>query len=99
MTHLPSERVVVEAPASFTGSAKRIWRALTWDRPPSWLRTALALLTVTLVWTLVLAWYLSWGLFLVPYRLARRSSRKRRVDELRHREALVWPSMTKDAAR
>lgn len=93
MTRLPSERVVIEAPMSFTGSAKRVWRALSWEQPPSLFRTMLALTLITLLWTLVLAWYLSWGLFLVPYRLMRRSSRQHRVTALQHRESLAWPTV------
>jgi hypothetical protein len=35
------------------------------------------------------AWYLTWGLFPVPYRVIRRGSRKRRRNALQHRELLA----------
>ena len=78
---LASERVIIEAPMSFTGSAKRIWRLsnLAWVR-------ALLVLVILTAWTVVLVWYCTFGLLLVPYRLIRRSSRKQKRDELRHRE-------------
>lgn len=78
---LESERVIIEAPMSFTGSAKRIWRLST----IGWVRALLVLVILT-AWTVVLVWYCTFGLLLVPYRLIRRSSRKQKRDELRHRE-------------
>jgi hypothetical protein len=44
---------------------------------------------ILLVWTLVLTWYLIFGLWLVPYRLIRRSSRKNKREALRHQELLA----------
>ena len=37
---------------------------------------------------MITVWYLTWGLLLVPYRLVRRSARKRKLEALRHRELL-----------
>ena len=87
---LASERVVAAAPMSFTGSAQRIWH-ITWGRAgwPAAGFITLALLAVVLAWTAVLAWYLIWGVLLVPYRLIRRPGRKRRRMELRHRELMA----------
>lgn len=79
---LASERVIIEAPMSFTGSAKRIWRLSSL----AWVRALLVVLVIPLAWTVVLVWYCTFGLALVPYRLIRRSSRKQKRDELRHRE-------------
>jgi hypothetical protein len=86
---LESERVIVQAPMSFTGSARRIWR-LTPNENPWWhsALVALAVLLVALAWVVVLAWYVLFGLLLVPYRLIRRGSRKSKRDEARHRELL-----------
>ena len=64
---------IIAAPMSFTGSAQRIWRIVPLDLPLP-LRTALLLLAVVaigLVWTFVLAWYMTFGLLVVPYRLIR----------------------------
>lgn len=52
----------------------------------------LIVLTVALVmflaWTFDAAWYLFFGILLVPYRLIRRSDRNRKRDALQHREML-----------
>lgn len=87
---LRSERVVVQAPLSYTGSARRIWR-MTWDKPSAvrWaLLIPIALVLVALAWVVVTLWYVAFGLLMAPYRLVRRGSRKRRLADTRHREAL-----------
>lgn len=86
---LESEQVVVSAPMSFAGSAQRIWK-MTDLGPPATkaLMVLLALFLIVGVWGLVLCWYVTFGLLLVPYRLLRRGSRKRRVTALQHREQL-----------
>lgn len=81
--------MVIQSPTSFSGSGRRIWK-LT-DLGPSGTRlltVPAAVLLVLLAWVLVLCWYLIFGLFLVPWRLIRRGGRKRKRDELRHRESL-----------
>ena len=60
-------RGIVSAPLSFTGSAKRIWRAL--KAPTVWWRTTIAIVLIALAWCGVLVWYCSFGLLLVPYLL------------------------------
>ena len=84
--NLDSERVIIEAPMSFTGSAKRIWRL----SDIAWVRLLLVV-TISVAWVVVLCWYLTFGLLLVPYRLVRRSSRKQKRDALRHRELVNRP--------
>lgn len=88
-TDLTSESYVVSAPLSFAGSAQRIWH-ITRNRESYAFAgmVTLALLFVVLAWTFVLAWYLLWGLWLIPYRLIRRSQRKQRLADLRHQELL-----------
>ena len=89
---LDSERVVVAAPMSLTGSTIRIWRAMG-ERGAAWWSRSLwitgAMLSLIIAWAFVLCWYALFGLFLVPYRVARRHSRKRQVAALRHREMLA----------
>lgn len=87
---LESEKVVVAAPLSFSGSAARIWR-LTPNANPWWHSTliALAVVLIAVAWVVVLAWYVLFGLFLLPYRIVRRGQRKQKRDELRHRELLA----------
>jgi hypothetical protein len=87
---LESEKVVVSAPLSFHGSAARIWKIT--QRATGGAQAALVALAVVLIalaWTFVLGWYAAWGLWLVPYRLIRRGSRKRKLDGLQHREMMA----------
>ena len=75
---------------SFAGSARRIWRITEQDNP--WVRAVMVVLAVMLVavaWCLVAVWYVVFSLLLVPYRLVRRGSRKRKLEEMRHREQLA----------
>jgi hypothetical protein len=88
---LASEKVVIAAPMSLAGSAARIWKltGLT-DQPVGRIALGLgAVLLIALAWTVVLAWYLCWGVFLIPYRMIRRGSRKRKREALQHREQLA----------
>lgn len=95
MARLESERVVVSAPLSFAGSARRIANVGWGDRTllvrllVGWWAVPIA---VGMAWGAVVCWYLIFGIFVVPSRLVRRGSRKRRREEARHRETL-------DAAR
>jgi hypothetical protein len=83
---LESERVVLAAPLSFQGSAIRIWRAVAEGRN-GWMGV-LAVLAIIVAWTSVLAWYAMFGLWLVPYRLMRRTQRTGKRNALRHQELL-----------
>lgn len=90
---LASERVVLAAPMSFSGSLARIsGLGLTRRTANPYGRAALILLVVSLVtvaWVSILVWYMLFGLLLVPYRLIRRSQRKEQRDALMHREQLA----------
>jgi hypothetical protein len=89
---LASEDIVVSAPLSFHGSAARIWKLTRLAPENQWATVALgagAVLLIACAWILVLAWYVTWGLLLVPYRLIRRGQRKRKLDGARHRELLA----------
>lgn len=77
---------------SFTGSAKRIRRAV-YSRVPNqpWgllAATVALILLVYLAWLAVLGWYLMFGLFLIPSRLLRRRQVHTEVEKLRHRELI-----------
>lgn len=99
---LVSETVVVQAPMSFTGSAKRIWK-LTHvgqpnrinapeqpeNQPIKVLMMSIALCLILFAWCLVLGWYMMFGLLLVPYRLIRRGDRNRKRQALQHREMMA----------
>jgi hypothetical protein len=75
---------------SFAGSAQRLAKLPRSVASP-YLRMSTWVLTVVLimmVWVFVLAWYSTWGLWLVPYRIIRRGQRKQKVERLRHREMI-----------
>ena len=96
---LRSERVVVASPLSFAGSTQRLANMTTdWNDA---LRVVFLLLVLPFVWVFIAAWYMVWGLWLVPYRLLRRGSRKRKRQGLQHREMLnqmQYQAMTTHAA-
>lgn len=90
---LASEKVVVSAPLSFSGSAQRIWKITNVENPI--LKIILALLAITLIagaWMFVIMWYfvmyVLFGVFFFIFRLFTRSRRKNKRDKLRHREVL-----------
>ena len=90
---LASEKVVVSAPLSFSGSAQRIWKIANVENPIA--KFALALIAITLIigaWMFVLCWYfvmyVLFGVFFFIFRLFTRSRRKNKRDKLRHREVL-----------
>lgn len=85
---LPTDPVIksksYSSPLSFVGSTRRLggWAAKTSKRSPSigalaWVVAALAMLVA---WWFILIWYFIifglFGVFVIPYRLVRRSSRK-----------------------
>lgn len=90
---LASEKVVVSAPLSFSGSAGRIWKITNVENPIA--KVALAILAITLIigaWMFVLCWYfvmyVLFGVFFFIFRLFTRGRRKNKRDKLRHREVL-----------
>lgn len=86
---LPSEQVVIQSPMSFVGSGRRIWKLTDQrNRAVRALAVVLAVLLIAVAWIVVAAWTLFFGVFLIPYRLLRRGSRKRKQERLRHREVL-----------
>ena len=90
---LASEKVIVSAPLSFSGSAQRIWKITDVENPIA--KFVLALIAITLIicaWMFVLCWYfvmyILFGVFFFIFRLFTRSRRKNKRDKLRHREVL-----------
>jgi hypothetical protein len=81
---LKSEKIVVEAPLSFAGSGKRLWRL----SDNVIVRLLILLPLVLAAWIFILGWYCAFGIFLIPYRLLRRGQRKRKLEDARHRELL-----------
>jgi hypothetical protein len=88
---LASEDVVLAAPMSFAGSAQRIWKMTRSENANvrAFVLIPLAVLLIVAAWTCVAAWYCVFGLWVVPYRLFRRGSRKEKRRQLQHREMLT----------
>lgn len=95
-----SSDVVIEAPMSFTGSAKRLWKKTQVDN--SLIRWAvlipIVLGLIGVSWIVIAAWYSVFGIFLVPYRLLRRGSRRDKRALMQHRETLERISAGRRAA-
>ncbi len=91
---LASEKVVISAPTSFSGSAARIWKMT--DSDNAWLKWLLlvpvALMLIFIAWSFVAIWYFIifglFGIFVIPFRLLTRSGRNRKRNALQHREVL-----------
>lgn len=91
---LASEKVVISAPTSFSGSAARIWKMT--DSDNAWLKWFLlvpvALILIFMAWSFVAIWYFIifglFGIFVIPFRLLTRSGRNRKRNKLQHRELL-----------
>jgi predicted negative regulator of RcsB-dependent stress response len=75
---------------SYAGSAQRIFRLRrrAHSGGANVAVTVLAIVLVLLAWVIVTAWYLLWGIWLIPYRILRRGARKRKAEALRHRELM-----------
>lgn len=91
---LKSEKVIVSAPTSFSGSAARIWRITESDNALlKWLvLVPVALCLIFMAWSFVAIWYFIifglFGIFVIPFRLLTRSGRNRTRGKLQHRELL-----------
>jgi uncharacterized membrane-anchored protein len=88
---LASEEIVVSAPFSFHGSAARIWKITKASDEAVYqvVLYTLAIIAIAIAWVLILIWYVIFGLLLVPYRLLRRGSRKKKLDDARQKELLA----------
>ncbi len=91
---LKSEKVIVSAPTSFSGSAARIWKITESDNDLlKWLvLVPIALCSIFMAWSFVAIWYFIifglFGIFVIPFRLLTRSGRNRKRNALQHRELL-----------
>ena len=95
MSRHRSEDIIINAPMSFAGAAQRSLRLRRLRGWPPWLQiielvftTMLALMLIVVWWMAIAGWYVAFSLLLVPYRLLRRGSRKRKQEALRHREMM-----------
>jgi hypothetical protein len=85
------KKEVVSAPMSFQGAISRSQNWL-WIGKPTWYKAVfgwwLMPALVGVWWMLIAVWYVFFGLLLVPYRLIRRGSRKRKIEAKRHKELM-----------
>jgi hypothetical protein len=98
-TKLESESIIVEAPFSFTGATKRIWRVVENTEDPrikAFVVIPIVVMTLMVVYAGIVMWYIMFGLLLVPFRLIRRSQRNKKLQKAQHKEMLeVMRSMQK----
>lgn len=91
---LASEKIIVSAPTSFSGSAQRIWKITeTDDDLLKWLvLVPIALCLIFMAWSFVAIWYFIifglFGIFVIPFRLLTRSGRYHKRSKLQYRELL-----------
>lgn len=87
--HIRSESIIIQSPTSFVGSARRIWKLTRIDPPALKLLTVpTAVALILCAWVFCAMWLWLFGLLLVPWRLLRRGQRRRKQENLRHREVL-----------
>jgi hypothetical protein len=84
-----SEFIVTQAPMSFAGSAARCKRIVWRNSDNVMVKIAVFGFLLPVWWLFVLAWYCTFGLLLVPFRLMRRGQRRRKLEDARHREQLA----------
>lgn len=81
--------VVIQAPMSYTGSAKRLWRPVKHSSGLAKLAIgSFMFLVVLAAWSAVTVWYLFAFWLMIPYRMIRRGQRRQRRDTLRQQEML-----------
>lgn len=85
---LASEQVIVPSAGSFSGSAQRVWRAFGKLPGPTWLSGLFAMVFVLIAWGMLIVCWVTFGIFMIPAKIAGRSRAKRKRDALRHRELL-----------
>ena len=84
-----SNKIVIEAPMSFSGSLQRLnnW---FWIDQPIWLMLTVSWWLMPTLWifwwALIIPWYLIFGIWLIPYRAARQDQRRRRKEHLERQE-------------
>ena len=96
-----SRNIVIEAPMSFSGSLQRLnnW---FWGDQPAWLKLTVSWWAMPslliLWWSVIVPWYLIFGLWLIPYRSARQDQRRRRKEDLQLEEHYAQvQTLAKDA--
>ena len=82
--------VIIQSPTSFVGATRRIWK-LTKLGPPAakFALIPLAAVLCVVAWVFCAVWLVVFGVVMVPWRLLRRGSRKRKLERLRHEELLA----------
>lgn len=91
MSKLESEKIIIESPTSFTGATKRLWKVV---EDKHWaIQVIYGVVVFPIAYTFIFMWYVIifglFGIFVIPFRLFTRGSRKKKVEEARHREMIA----------
>jgi len=88
---LAYKELVVSAPMSFQGSSARV-KNWFWREKAVWFKLVFGWWVVPILtlgwWGAILVWYLLFGILVLPYRLIRRGSRKRKAEAKRHKQLM-----------
>lgn len=88
---MTSNKYTVQAPMSFVGSSRRLWMI----SDNIIYRICAAIVLIPTAWCFVLAWYMLFGILLIPYRLIRRGNRKNKLAKMQHKEVMEMLSKKK----
>ena len=90
-----SSQVIIQSPTSFVGATRRIWK-LTRLGPPAakFALVPVAAMLCVVAWLFCAVWLVVFGVVMVPWRLLRRGSRKRKLERRRHDELLAAARVT-----
>ena len=87
--HVMSQ-TIIQAPTSYTGAARRIWRLTNIGHPAVKLVTVPAALILTAVaFVGVTIWYCIFSVLVIPFRVLRRGDRKAKLQAEQHAEVLA----------
>jgi uncharacterized membrane protein len=87
---MASQDVVIQSPTSFIGATRRIWKLTRLGPPAAKIGLIpLAVILCAVAWVLCAVWLVAFGIVMVPWRLLRRGSRKRKQERMRHDELLA----------
>lgn len=85
-----SEKVVVSSPMSYSGATQRLMNLAHVDNQlVKWfIAIPLVLISLIFIYACITIWYVCFGIFIIPWRLLRRSQRKAKKERLSNQEML-----------
>ncbi len=79
-----SNKYTVQSPMSYIGSTRRLWMISN----NTIYRIFAATILIPTAWCFITAWYMLFGILLIPYRIIRRSNRKNKLARIQHDELM-----------